>query len=181
VLGGIAATCCAGLSTLPGDRSLAALISFIGFASAIGTAMFHLVRDGHSERLRALIPLLVTISLALAAPAARTPIARWWFRTFRIHRYASAVDWVRSQRLPVVDHSEDSKGFQLPPDLNALAYVTEAHQHTDGTVVVLFAYAGGFPVRHIAYMYTSSGHWDEHFGARWSGWRIDANWFSVGD
>ena len=109
---------------------------------------------------------------------------RRWFNNVRLKHYEAAVTWVDSQSVSIaepVDPKWTPPVIKLAPQYSSLAYRTEAHRHSDGSLVILFAYSGAFPVKHFAYLYSSSGTWDHHLDGRWHGVRLAPKWFGVVD
>jgi hypothetical protein len=176
---------CTSMLAFPGNATqLAGLAGAIGFLLAVVAALFYLTESWSLSRALAPIPLFVSILSAWLSFGAGRPIAKWWFNNVRLKQYEAAVAWVNSQPVPVaepIDPEWSPPRIKLPPKYAPLAYVTEAHRHRDGSLIVVLAYSGAFPVKHFAYLYSSSGTWDHHLDQRWHGGRLAAKWFDVVD
>lgn len=185
LVAGTSAVSCTSVHAFPGGTTqLLGLAGALGFLLAGIAALFYLTRSWGQSRLLAPLPLVVIVGTAWLSFGAGRPIAKWWFNNVRLKEYEAAVTWVESQPVPVAEPTDPEwtpPFLELPPHLTSLAYVTEAHRHSDGSLIVTFAYSGAFPVKHFAYLYTSSGAWDHHLDRRWQGVRLAPKWFGVVD
>jgi hypothetical protein len=181
----VSAVACTSVLALPGSTTqLAGLGGAIGFFVATCASLLYLGRHWSRIRFAALVPLVATASLLFVANSAGRPIAKWKFTVLQLERYKAGVAWVATQTLPVLDSNMERYSgarLSLPPEHRSLAYITEAHRHPDGTLVVLFVYSGAFPVKHLGHLYTSNGKWDTHVSRHFQGVRVAPQWFDVVD
>jgi hypothetical protein len=78
---------------------------------------------------------------------------------------------------------------ETSPQIEGLAYMIHVHGDAPGGLMVEFFWGGGFPVKHIAYIYRASGippptslNWDLKPYCEWPGARrLNENWFSAHD
>lgn len=98
------------------------------------------------------------------------------FRVRRRERYQAIVDRIRERR-----SSEVSAELTRLPVQQSLAYTAFARRTQNGTVRVEFFWGGGFPVKHTAYIYTSTGVPTDGAWDQWWYRRLDDHWFEAGD
>jgi hypothetical protein len=126
-----------------------------------------------------LLPLLVLLA-GVGIAAIPIPGVSLGEKRFVNHlpEYDAFVDKVKSEDLA---GAIDISNF----DYQGLAYVAMAYENEPNVLVVEFVVGGmGFPPRHTAFLYTSSGKVSEKTIAdeRWYRWKqMNENWFRVSD
>jgi hypothetical protein len=176
---------CSSVWAFPGGTTqLLGVGSALAFLVVTVLALFYLATSWTRSRLLSSLPLLVSLSLAWLSFGSGRSFKNWWFNNIRLRDYEAGVTWVESQAVPLAQPTDASwtpPFIELPPQLASLAFATEAHRHSDGSLIVTFVYSRAFPVKHFAYLYTSSGKWDHHLDDRWHGVRVAPKWFTVCD
>jgi hypothetical protein len=97
------------------------------------------------------------------------------FHYRRLPRYQAIVDRIQQGEIVV---SEDPTSLTIDKDL---ANVGFARRTTTGILRVEFFWGGAFPVKHTAYIYTSTGGSSDGAWNRWRYRALGGNWFAASD
>jgi hypothetical protein len=97
------------------------------------------------------------------------------FTLRRQSRYQALVDKIRDGQ---IDVSERPTRFDVD---KSLGYVGFARRTTGGVLRVEFFWGSAFPVKHTAYIYTSTGRPDDGAWDRWRYRAVADRWFDASD
>jgi hypothetical protein len=120
-------------------------------------------------------PLLVPLLFVSAAWIGHLLRARLFYRD--LPELERVVHLVATGSIAVHDGR-----VALPAELSDLARVVFAQREPDGTLQVTFVVGGGFPVKHLAYLYRSDGRFPPELTRDWPKRRDrQQNWVEVSD
>ena len=141
------------------------VVGFISFARVF--------TQWQSERWRAGIPLVSCILAVVIAPDLGSGIRSLMFK-WSLPRYEALIHRIESGNVRV------SNEWQKIEEANGLApYGVAAKRGSNDVLMVEFRFGAGFPVKHSAYLYCSSGVIDHSEYRR--GYAIRPKWFQVSD
>jgi hypothetical protein len=155
-----------GLQFLAMFLSLALIVvGFIGFVTAF--------TNWGKERWRSFIPLSTCVVVVVVAPDLGRGIRDLMFK-WSLPRYEALIQRIESGNISV------SKEWQKIEEAEGLVpYGVVAKRGSNDVLMVEFRFGAGFPVKHSAYVYFSSGAIDHSEYRR--GYEIRPKWFEVSD
>ena len=166
-----------GLSQLISMASLCLLLV------TLPVTLFYAWRHRAGGPARAAIPLVACL---VAVPIGGALGARYRSLDFEYRRLPAYESVVRK-----IDSGELTAGAikETPPEIDGLAYMIHVHDDAPGGLMVEFFWGGGFPVKHLVYIYRASGlppptstNWELKSYCEWSRpRRLNDNWFAAHD
>ncbi|EEF62541.1 hypothetical protein [Pedosphaera parvula] len=141
------------------------VVGFIGFVTAF--------TDWRKEHWRSFIPLATCVVVVVVAPDLGKGIRDLMFR-WSLPGYEALIRRMESGNIQVTKEwreVEEAEGL--------VPYGVAAMRGSNDSLIVEFRYGAGFPVKHSAYVYCSSGVIDHSEYQR--GHEIKSKWFEVSD
>jgi signal transduction histidine kinase len=149
------------------------LILFFTWMTVLFSLFF---KQNKQHRLKAVgVLLLAPASLVLAVWLGFHLSTYLFYRD--LPRMKEVIALIENGKIPITE-----RRIALPSKYESLAYMTHASRDLKGVLTVTFYVGGGFPSKHIAYLYRADDTITPEISMEWpSGRRRIKQWFQVSD
>lgn len=158
---------------------LVTLLSLPAIIGVLIVSFFSIFRNWGKDKFLSFTPLMVCL-LSIITPILVGKEVRKILFNYRLPEYQVMISRIESEYVGV---DRELFTVQIKPTEKNLALNVYAIRE-DGSLYVEFLTGGGFPVKHVGYLYSQSGIIPANsvMGKRWPSYRkINEYWYAFGD